>query len=189
MPHTLEAFKILDGITKRIRDTINPKSLLYIGWRHDARPWWHDKFSKDLGIERISVLEVFPKNFRDLEHLVSARRYNVRPILGDVRNIHLYTQVGEYDIIFWDHGPEHVSFDELNVVTRNLIRFAGSMLLYCCPWGIWPQGIEDGNEHEEHKNSISASQLTNLGMDVMCINSQGIGNSGELIAYKMKGGK
>ena len=187
MPHTRRAFealeKSIDGIKEKARD---PKSLLYIGWRRDASPWWHDKFCKDIGIERIGVLEIFPPNFHDLERRVTEGRYRVKPILGDARKIDQYTSPGEYDIIFWDHGPEHVSLEDLQKVTPVLATYAGRMLLYCCPWGEWRQGPEGSNLDEEHKNSVTPEQLINMGLHVMTFGESGQDKEGELIAVYLK---
>lgn len=185
MPHTADAFftinKNIEWFKKRAG---NPKSLLYIGWRHDCHPWWWQTFCPALGIEKIGVLEIFNPNFQDLQRRVETGRMNVRPILGDARKIDEYVRAREYDVIFWDHGPEHVSLEDLNRITPLLFSTAGRMLLYCCPWGNWPQHA-DGNPDEEHKNSVMDWHLTALGMDVV---TTGHGPSqdqkGELIAFR-----
>lgn len=184
MPHTKVAFDALEssaGLFKKWGR--QPKSLLYVGWRYDCKPWWHDTYCPMLGIEKIGVLEVFPKNHSDLEQQVWSGRYNVQPILGNVMNIGSHVKPKEWDIIFWDHGPEHVTRDQLDQVTPVLMETAGSLLLYCCPWGDWPQGAEDGNEHEIHRNAVSKEQLVNLGLTVSTFGKPGQANEGELIGF------
>lgn len=187
MPHTKRAFEALDKSIEGIKiEAKNPKSLLYIGWRSDASPWWHDKFCKELGIEKIAVLEIFPPNFQNLEREVAKGRYKVKPILGDARQLNQYVAPEEYDVIFWDHGPEHVTLSDLQKATPMLGAMAGRMLLYCCPWGEWSQGPEGSNLDEEHKNYVTPEQLIPMGLHVMTFGGSGQAAEGELIAVYVK---
>lgn len=188
MPHTLRAFLHLENSVEEIKRRTNAKSLLYVGWRSDCKPWWHDKFCKDLGIEKIGVLEIYDPNFKDLEHAVYNGRYNVTPILGDVSRIHEFVKEGEYDIIFWDHGPEHVDYPTLQKITPLIFNAAGRAVLYCCPWGYWPQGKEGGNDHEEHKTHMTVEQLEALGFEVTSLGGKDQVNEGELVGIKVKNG-
>lgn len=184
MPHTKRVFDALESNIPWIKERAgDPKSLLYVGWRRDCKPWWHDTFCPKLGIERVGVLEIFPKNLNDLEQEIWAGRYNVTPILGDARKPHLSLKPREWDIIFWDHGPEHVSAEDLEKATQLLKMFAGRLLLYCCPWGDWPQGPEDGNEHEIHRNAVTTEQLTKHGMMVTEFGKIGQAGEGELLGF------
>ena len=185
MPHTKEAFKFLEGTIEEIRDVCAPRSLLYIGWRSDANPWWYDKFCKDLNIERVSVLEIFRPNFLELERRVSSGRYQVRPILGNVLDISKYAIPKEYDIIFWDHGPEHVIYNDLVKITPTLSHLANKLLLYCCPWGEWNQDAEGGNDWEQHRTHMTKDHLRNLGMTVNTFNGIDQRNGGEIVAVKL----
>jgi hypothetical protein len=132
------------------------------------------------------VLEIFDKNFHDLDQLVWAGRYDVKPILGDVRFIERYVNTCEYDVIFWDHGPEHVSMDDLISTTTKLKKFAGKCLIYCCPWGLWPQGPEDGNVSEIHQIEIDAEMLKEFGMVVQEFGQAGQRGEGELLGIAVR---
>lgn len=186
MPHTKVVFDALENNAEWFKKRAGePKSLLYVGWRHDARPWWYDVFCKKLGVEKVGVLEIFPKNIDDLEQEVWAGRYEVKPILGDVRNINAYVNKDEYDVIFWDHGPEHVSWEDLQKTTPLLYDWAGRLVLYCCPWGEWPQGIEDNNEHEIHRNYVTKEQFLELGLSTITFGTPGNSDpGGELVGFK-----
>lgn len=190
MPHTKRVFDNIEANIDWLKERAgNPRSLLYVGWRHDCKPWWHDTLCPALGIEKIGVLEIFPKNHSDLEQAVWSGRYNVNPVLGDACHIDKTTiSRHEYDIIFWDHGPEHVTESDLNVVTPLLADWAGRLLLYCCPWGDWPQGAEDGNDHEIHRNAVTEKQLVDLGMNVKTFARPGQHGEGELLAFKFVNG-
>ncbi len=185
MPHTKAAFSVVESMIPTIRAS-QPKSLLYIGWRHDASPWWYDIFCKHLGVERVAVLEIYQPNFSDFSAAVKTGRYVAKPILGDARKLSEIVGKGEYDVIFWDHGPEHVSFDDLQKATPMLHEMAGKLLLYACPWGEWKQEAEGGNLDEEHKNYVTVDQLVGLGMTVQTTGESGQEKEGEIISFLWK---
>lgn len=182
MPHTQRVFDALESLIPEIKK-LNAKSLLYVGWRHDCKPWWYDFFCANLSIEKVGVLDIFKRNINDLEIKAWEGRYTIKSYLGDVRKINEIVGKKEYDIIFWDHGPEHVSADDLKVVTPLLAKHSGKMLLYSCPWGFWPQGAEGGNEHEVHRNYVTKEELLDLKMAVTSFGKPDQSNEGELLAW------
>jgi hypothetical protein len=185
MPHTKRVFDALEEMIPLIRENSdNPKSLLYVGWRHDCKPWWYDTFCKELRIERVGVLEIFPKNISELEQQVWVGRYNLNPVLGDVRSIDQFIGHNTYDVIFWDHGPEHVSWDDLQKCTPLICQVAGRLVMYCCPEGEWPQGAEDGNEHEVHRNAVSKDMFEKLGFLTKSFGRPGQQGEGELLGLR-----
>ncbi len=187
MPHVKPAFEFLEEKASEFNLSVKPASMLYIGWRHDGSPWWYDKFGPKMGVVKYGVLEIFPKNISDLEAKVWEGRYDVTAIEGDARSIGSFVKPGEWDIIYWDHGPEHVTWEDLKMCTPSLFAAAGKMLLYSAPWGDWPQGMEDGNEHEVHRNAVSLEQLQELGFtNVVCFGATGQANEGELCSWMIK---
>jgi hypothetical protein len=189
MPHVKAAFDWFEKNVGKIRDdAVGASSLLYVGIRHDTSPWWLKDLCPRLGITRVGVVEIFPKNLSDFEQQFWAGKYgesfsDVELISGDVREIDKLVNVGEYDIIFFDHGPEHLDPEDIDLVTRKLERIAGKLVLYSAPWGHWPQGEEDGNEHEVHRSNLIPDDFRRLGMNVETVNSEGVENGGELIAW------
>lgn len=189
MPHTKRAFDGLENLLPFFKEKCGEfNSYLYVGWRPgDTKPWWHDWLAKNLNVSKIGVLEIFSPNVAALEHEVWSGRYNVdNIILGDIRNIDKLVDKNEYDVIFLDHMVEHISYDDLNVTTKLLQDHVNKLLIYACPWGIWVQGPEGGNEHEEHKNYVYTEQLANLGMTVLEYGKVHQQGEGELIAYWFK---
>jgi hypothetical protein len=160
--------------------------MLYVGWRRDCKPWWHDYMAKQLQVQDLGVLEIWPANVEDLKSEVWAGRYDCRVIQGDARDPVDSIGLNDWDLIFWDHGPEHVSREDLELATERLFRCAGKALVYCCPWGDWPQGEEYGNEHEVHRNSVTVGQLQRLGMEVACFGYEGQEHEGELVGMMTK---
>lgn len=186
MPHVKPAFNFLEAKALEFKELVKPFSMLYIGWRYDGSPWWYDKFGPSMGVVKFGVLEIFPKNVADLEQKVWDGRYNADVIQGDARKITEFVVPGQWDIIYWDHGPEHVSWEDLKACTPLLILAAGKMLLYSAPWGHWPQGEEDGNEHEVHKNSVTISQFAELGLEYEVFGGPSQKQEGEICGWKIK---
>lgn len=189
MPHTKPAFDALDAMVPDLQK-LGVRSVLYIGWRRDTRPWWYE-FSKSVGATYISVLEAFGPNVEDLRREVQKGTYDLLVYHGDVRKFDEVFKTTDpdghlFDMIFWDHGPEHVTFDELREVTSCLVKNAGKVVLYAAPWGSWPQGADGGNDLEVHRIDLSPDNLDSLGMKVMSFGGPGQSNAGELVAWKMK---
>ena len=180
MPHTKAMFDIFEQwMIPHLKD-YNIRSMLYVGWRRDCKPWWHDYMAKELGVQDLGVLEIFPKNVADMEQAIWSGRYNCRVIQGDARDPKKSIGLHDWDLIFWDHGPEHVTAEDLRLATEQLSRCC-RVLLYCCPWGDWPQGEEDGNAHEVHRNAVTPEQLLDLGFRVRKIGAPGQAGEGELV--------
>lgn len=194
MPHVKAAFEWFDKNIDLLKVlSKGSRSLLYIGIRHDTSPWWYLDLCKRLGIERVSVLEIFPKNLGDFEVQCWSGKYGsdggtIGTILGNACQIGDYVSPGEFDIIFFDHGPEHLDPQDFVLATQELKEHAGKLLLYSAPWGEWPQGEEDGNCHEVHRTVLTPELLTSVGMTSATVNQLGMGGEGELIAWHVTSG-
>lgn len=188
MPHTKRMFDYIESNIDNFKKLLGepPKSMLYVGWRHDCKPWWYDYLVPALGIERVGVIEIFQNNFDDLKRQVEIGRYSLTQIRGNIMDAEQLISPGEYDLIFWDHGPEHVTLDDLKKITPVLFSLCGRGLLYCAPWGEWPQGCEDGNAFEEHLSSLRVEDLEELGMGVGCTGFPGQKFEGELVSLMIK---
>lgn len=192
MPHTAPSFSWLENQASGLcHDSVEPfHSLLYVGWRKDTRPWWYEKLCTEIwDLQDICVLEIFQNNVDDLQKKIEEGVYDVKWLKGDVRKIDELEdpiKKGEFDVIFWDHGPEHISFVDLKCITPKLLDYAGKMLIYCCPWGKWPQGSLEGNNDEIHRCSLAPKQLEEMGFTVKYFGTSGRAGQGELIAYKIK---
>jgi hypothetical protein len=186
MPHTKRVFDYFEQSVIPLLQKAGCRSMLYVGWRHDCKPWWHDYMAKQLG-GPLGVLEIFPKNLADLEHAVWNGRYDVASVIaGDARHPDCALVKGFWDVIFWDHGPEHVTWEDLKLATPKLYDYAGKALLYCCPWGEWPQDEEDGNQYEVHRNFVTKEHMFELGMTVKTFGEPGVKGEGELVALMGK---
>lgn len=180
MPHTKRAFDLVESLVPGVLERTGPlRSLLYVGWRHDTSPWWIERFAPSIGAERVGVLEGFEKNVQDLgrrglkvDHVIHANVLAEGVVVP-----------GEWDIVFWDHGPEHVTIDELRAVTPKLMS-ACRVLLYACPWGDWPQGANDGNTLEVHRCQPTPDDFRAMGMEAHGLVCPG--PNGEVVALHVE---
>lgn len=181
MPHVWQAFEWLENNFELFSEY---KSMIYVGHRHDTKMWWIDKFCKSLlKIEKIAVLEIFQKNFENAISRLATQ--NVLVILGDIKKFDEYFKKDEYDIVFWDEGPEHVEEEELKPIMQK-IKDNCKCAIFSVPWGKWPQKAEGENDAEEHRYDAMPEHFTNLGMTVQTFNSPDATNSGAMIAYWRK---
>lgn len=183
MPHVKDAFDLIDRLTPNWA-VFQPRTMLYVGWRHDCHPWWHRTLAPALGIEKVTLLEVFPPNVSDAEEKIWNGYFKVptNVIQGNILEPTRYFNKGEFDVIYWDHGPEHVTKAQFDVITPILQNMRNKLLLYSCPWGDWPQGAEGKNEHERHLWSVDVKDMQDLGMSVYTVGKPGQQNLGEIVA-------
>ncbi len=153
-----------------------PGSLLYIGARPDAHSWLPELF---LSGHNITVLEVWEENLEGLR--TDPRISNL--ILGDVRHLSIYST---YDYIFWWHGPEHLSYDEIQPTLQKLEARARKLVALACPWGLYPQGAHKGNPYEIHLTSLYPEIFEEWGYEVRTDGKQDEAGS-EIVAWKWVG--
>jgi hypothetical protein len=140
------------------------KSVLQVG----ARPsgGWHrafQSFSK-VGYEIFDVLEIFSKNVKNLKGALLRR-----VVKGDVRHIDRITELdNSYDIIYWWHGPEHVTKPQFEKVLPKLIERANMAVIVGCPHGKWVQP-GNANKNEKHEKHWSPEEFEAYGFDVYAI--------------------
>jgi hypothetical protein len=75
----------------------------------------------------------------------------------------LLSVAGRFDLIFWWHGPEHVSFPQA-IDTCN--RLHAAVVVCACPWGKYEQGACFGNPYEVHASALLPEDFERLGYEV-----------------------
>lgn len=126
-----------------------PGTLLYVGYRPDAHAWLDELLAAG---NQITVLEVWPSNLENVDPRVKA-------VCGDVRDMD-----GEWDHVWWWHGPEHVLQADFPKVLES-VR-ARRLFAVAAPWGRYDQGAHAGNPHERHLWSVRQADLEALGFEV-----------------------
>ena len=132
-------------LTKNIGDIfVKPYTVLYIGAKSNRWDYVPEMYSA--GAE-ITVLEACEYNVEGLW----GHEYFEKIIHGDVRYID-YLDLGreKFDVVFWWHGPEHVSKAEAKELVPKLVNLANKYVVFGVPWGVVPQGIVLDNIYEVH---------------------------------------
>ena len=109
-------------------------------------------------VKHIDVLEIWPENVKFLKTVP----YFQNVFLGDVRKIDLVI-TNKYDLVFWWHGPEHIDVKELPETLSKIEKITNKVILLGCPWGVYEQGAEYNNPHEEHKCHLYLDFFEKLG--------------------------
>jgi hypothetical protein len=135
-----------------------PGSLLYIGARIDAHSWLEELYKAG---NQITVLEVWQDN---LDKLMNDWRIE-NLVLGDARNI-VDLFVGNFNYIFWWHGPEHLEQNDILSTLQNLESKTNKLIALASPWGWYPQGEYKGNPYEKHQSTLYPKFFELLGYKV-----------------------
>lgn len=158
-----------------------PGTLLYIGARADAHAWLEELLVAGHGI---SVLEIWSENAAGLIRWINSNYFDIDVIIGDVKEIDQKLP-GNYDYIFYWHGPEHLLLSEIEPVLTKLEQKVNKTLALACPYGRYPQGASGGNPYEEHKSTLYPTFFEYHGFDVT---TDGYPDEpgGEIVAWKRK---
>jgi len=156
----------------------NPGSLLYIGARFDAHSWL-DELAQVGNV--ITVLEVWPANVTGLIGYKAITDL----ICGDVRYVDELVE-GEFDYVFWWHGPEHLAEPEIEPVLQMLEMKCTRLIALACPYGVYPQGAHLGNVYEIHQTTLYPQFFEALGYNVGADGAPDKPGS-EIVAWKVIG--
>lgn len=152
-----------------------PGTLLYIGAREDAHSWLDELHKAG---HSITVLEVWQPN---LEKLATDERIT-NLVLGDVREAYNIF-AGNFDYVFWWHGPEHLKEAEIYQALVDLESKTNRLIALACPYGIYYQGAHEGNPYVTHQSTLYPMFFRGLGYSVKTDGEQDIAGS-EIVAWK-----
>lgn len=100
------------------------------------------------------------------------------------RDVRACGVLGEFDLVFWDEGPEHVPREDALRVCSDVMARGGRLLL-SCPWGLQPQG-SGPDDPEFHHWGPEAGDFESIGMSARCFGTRfdGLGHGhGNIIAW------
>lgn len=153
-----------------------PGSLLYVGARPDAHSWLPQLHEAG---HIITVLEVWPENVKGL---IEDTRIKVL-IQGDIRQVDdLFGNA--FDYIFWWHGPEHLSYDEIQPTLTKLESLTTKLVTVACPFGYYSQGPHKGNPYETHLTTLYPVNFEEWGYEVRTDGVKDVAGS-EIVAWKV----
>lgn len=183
MPHTKAVFDWLDENTSSILPVNEIKTYLYVGWCKVTKDWWMTTFVDNIGAEKIGLLEAFEGNFKEFGNRNPG---HVEATCGNIKDFEKLYAKDQWDLVYWDHGPEHAeSFEMLEDVT-TILKKNVKMILYACPWGDCPQEKLYGNDLEKHSVSVYEKHFTDMGMEVKTFGKVDTHAAGELVAWWIK---
>ena len=107
----------------------------------------------------VTVVEAFEPNVQFIRDLTWVEEV----IHSDIRR---FSSNKEFDIVFWWHGPEHISSADLAKVVRRLEVHATKAVVLGCPWGRYEQTAKDGNPYEAHLSQYDHGDFERLGFEV-----------------------
>ena len=153
-----------------LKNILKPEmNILYIGARDDSPR--HIELFKNCNV---TILEIFESN------VVILRRAGFNVIQGDVKT---FDPKGNYDIILWSHGPEHLHLEDIPVTLLRIEDYTSVAVVLMCPWGLYEQGEIDGNNNELHLSHLQPSTFEKLGYSVEIQGIEGVGSN--LMATKI----
>jgi len=179
MPHVTEAFQEMEKLVAEL-SPISVQTFLYIGWRNDTHSWWYKWLVTNIKPVDVQVLEIDENNVKRLLQIKE-----IFPLLTEVHrhDVRKIKEMGRrWDVVFWDHGPEHIHLGELLETTEQLKSVTNNILFYACPWGSWPQG-EKPDDPETHKFDATPEMFSDMGMSVRTVGTSGQMNCGEILSY------
>lgn len=161
-----------------IPDVFKYKSVLYIG-AHEGRMEMLKDF-RNFGYI-IDIVEPFDKNVEYCK------------LIPGVDNVYLSTIQDfkpnkKYDIIFWWHGPEHISEGEINSTFKHIENMGMKFVILGCPWGKYEQTAIKGNDYEIHQKHWYPEELNRLGYKTNTIGTVDVKGS-NLLAWKQLQGE
>jgi len=137
-----------------VPDLLDYKTLLYIG-ASKARVEMLSYFIKKN--YEITIMEAWTEN---VLYYRQNSRFNI--IQADVRNVNKIP-LGNFDVIMWWHGPEHVEKELLPDIFNELFKHTKKVLILACPWGLYIQQAVRGNPYEVHRSHLYPEFFKELG--------------------------
>jgi hypothetical protein len=173
-------------LLKFIPGVMKCESMLYIG-ANPRRFELMDLFWAEAPQMKVDVLEAWAKNVDGLNLLNAKHRIFNNILHGDVKDLEeLYLSggiLGDYDVVIFWHGPEHLDKKEIPPVLNCLEVLANLYVILGCPWGKFPQGNIGGNPYEEHKSVIYPADLAEFGYATATIKKPDK-RGGHILAWK-----
>jgi len=157
-----------DSLQRCVPDMFIRKNILYVG-AHKERMDFGSEFQSAKA--QITILEAWPKNVEFLKKL----GYKVTH--GDVRKCDKLFASNTFDAVFWWHGPEHVTKEELPATLKAIEKITKHLVVCGCPWGDYPQGEVYGNPFEVHQSALEPELFTKVGYNTETLGSRGVGSN------------
>ena len=171
----LSAAALLHYVLPQIVTSLPVRRILYVG----ASRAQHECLSELIAVgHEVYVLEIEHKNYEYMRSFPGIKYATC----GDVRDaIAIYLH--RFDIVMWWFGPEHIAFDDLHDTLKSLEDLSDLVILGC-PWGKCPQGVVNGNRHEQHLSTLYPLDLNLWGYYTALIGMEDKPPQSSIVAWK-----
>ena len=125
----------------------------------------------------VTIVEAWEKNVKEIMPLLENGEEIVH---ADIRT---WESPRKYDLVFWWHGPEHVSLKDAGEILERLKDIANEKVVVGAPWGSAPQGEAYGNPFERHESSITVDFLEEHGYEVATFGKKDKIENGQIMGW------
>lgn len=164
-------------LIENIPDVFDYASVLYVGASCDRQQMLKDFRNRNFIID---IVEPFKDNYEYCKLIPG-----IRKVYDDT--IQLYASRTEnykqYDVVFWWHGPEHISDKEVERTFNQIEAMATKLVVLGCPWGKYEQGPIKGNIYEIHKTDWDVKDFESMGYKTSTLGQKDVSGS-NLLAWK-----
>jgi hypothetical protein len=168
-----------EHLISAIPDLLQYKTILYIG----ARPGRMQMLDLFLNANYyITILEIFEPNVEELIKMNQNKRIFDNIQLGNVEKINDYG-FENFDIIMWWHGPEHIPYEKLEDVIKQLENKANHYVIMGSPFGLCRQGLCYGNKYERHISLLYPNNFEKWGYQIKTDGEQDV-RAGHILSWK-----
>jgi len=118
----------------------------------------HRKPLSDIGVVHYEAIEIY-------KPYVEKLRFAGLPVQeGNVLTLHKLYEPDSFDIVLWNHGPEHLNnWKEIKIAVEQIALVARNWIIIGFPIGKDPVGEYNGNPYTAHKVVINdAWRIGNL---------------------------
>ena len=137
-----------------VPDVFDYRTVLYIGCKKGRSQFLSD--FRDSGYT-IDIVEPYKPNYEYCLELDWVRKVS----LCTIQNYQ--SPSNSIDVVFWWHGPEHITKEEIIDTLARLEDIAKEYVVLGCPWGKYEQGEIGGNEFEHHLTHWYPEDFEKLG--------------------------
>ena len=131
---------------------------MIIGWRDSV----YNKIFENLieaQYKNIVLIDIFKQNIINFKN----EKKNIKYFVADVRNSLNIFSKNSFDLICWQHGPEHLEKQEsVNIIENQLKIISKNYILLESPLGEFNQDEMYGNIYEKHLSSWSEEDYQNM---------------------------
>ena len=158
-----------------VPELFGPGSLLYVGASIRRAQFMPELIAAG---RQVTILEAYEPNAAHYRQKFGQDRV----IHGDIRDLCKLT-AERYSVIFWWHGPEHVTREDLPAILAT-IESRADLVVLGCPWGAYPQKDVGRNRYEKHLSELIPEDFWGWGYETSQLGKLNVPNSSNIVPVK-----